>query len=335
MKKLAEVDRVEWTVSHSFFANMGGFVGVSNSPIHLSSPRLAPENEQKPPVVVEMDAVHPGNDCAITIEPSPDRCPPSTRIEEFRQVLFGECLFEMREKGYIHRLPDVTKDEIMDKSKDSVFVKLLTFLQGCWNILQVLLRIFDGVEVPLSPINYSGIAPNLPEHERQKYCKDWIAKQNSSSTKSFREILPDRLRNQSLEHFEWTHVPNDIYDEKFKYRAIYGLAFGAAVSGGFHVAGWDLEFAKPIEQTLWQNASIFITISITLWAIVYASFLAREFINLRGRDMQRQIQKLDFVVAICYVVARLILLVEYFRGLFFLSPEAYISTWVTNIPHID
>jgi hypothetical protein len=37
---------------------------------------------------------------------------------------------------------------------------------------------------------------------------------------------------------------------------------------------------------------------------------------------------------ILYVVARLYLLVEIFRTLFFLLPSAYVSTWATNVPHV-
>jgi len=35
-----------------------------------------------------------------------------------------------------------------------------------------------------------------------------------------------------------------------------------------------------------------------------------------------------------YFIARLFLLVEVFRMLCFLPPDAYISTWAANIPHI-
>jgi hypothetical protein len=35
-----------------------------------------------------------------------------------------------------------------------------------------------------------------------------------------------------------------------------------------------------------------------------------------------------------YVVARLFMIVETFRTLFFLPPSAYIATWASNVPHI-
>jgi hypothetical protein len=39
-------------------------------------------------------------------------------------------------------------------------------------------------------------------------------------------------------------------------------------------------------------------------------------------------------ISIVYVLARLFLIVEMFRILCFLPPDAYLSTWATNIPHL-
>jgi hypothetical protein len=41
-------------------------------------------------------------------------------------------------------------------------------------------------------------------------------------------------------------------------------------------------------------------------------------------------------ILICfgYVLARLFMIVETFRALFFLPPSAYIATWASNVPHI-
>ena len=45
---------------------------------------------------------------------------------------------------------------------------------------------------------------------------------------------------------------------------------------------------------------------------------------------------IGLLVVLCslYLLARLYLLVEVFRTLCFLPPDAYISTWAANIPHI-
>jgi hypothetical protein len=42
-----------------------------------------------------------------------------------------------------------------------------------------------------------------------------------------------------------------------------------------------------------------------------------------------------FVFGMFYILARLYLLVETFRTLVFLPPDAFISTWVSNIPNVS
>lgn len=37
---------------------------------------------------------------------------------------------------------------------------------------------------------------------------------------------------------------------------------------------------------------------------------------------------------VVYILGRLILIVEMFRGLGYLPPEAFAATWTANIPHI-
>jgi hypothetical protein len=43
---------------------------------------------------------------------------------------------------------------------------------------------------------------------------------------------------------------------------------------------------------------------------------------------------LMFALAVFYVLARLYLMVEVFRSLFFLPPEAFVTTWSAQIPHL-
>jgi hypothetical protein len=37
--------------------------------------------------------------------------------------------------------------------------------------------------------------------------------------------------------------------------------------------------------------------------------------------------------ALMYLVARLVIIVEIFRGLWYLPPEAFVTTWTSSIPH--
>jgi hypothetical protein len=41
------------------------------------------------------------------------------------------------------------------------------------------------------------------------------------------------------------------------------------------------------------------------------------------------------ILVFVYITARLVLLVETFRTLFFLPPLAFVSTWTADIPHFS
>jgi hypothetical protein len=42
-----------------------------------------------------------------------------------------------------------------------------------------------------------------------------------------------------------------------------------------------------------------------------------------------------FLVVFIYILARLFLIVELFRCLFFLPPSAFVATWVSSVPHVS
>lgn len=110
MQKLANDDKVEWSLSHSFFADMGGFVGVSeDEPLD--------ENGQ----IINKMMAYP---------------------------LTAEEIYWLRTtkrsggqgKTKIERLPDITTAELLDKSKGDVFVKILTASQVFWVALQIVVE---------------------------------------------------------------------------------------------------------------------------------------------------------------------------------------------------
>jgi hypothetical protein len=45
--------------------------------------------------------------------------------------------------------------------------------------------------------------------------------------------------------------------------------------------------------------------------------------------------KLIYLTVLVYILARLFLIVELFRCLFFLPPSAFVSTWVSSVPHVS
>jgi hypothetical protein len=52
-----------------------------------------------------------------------------------------------------------------------------------------------------------------------------------------------------------------------------------------------------------------------------------------SEDLEKHRLLIVQILVFMYITARLVLLVETFRTLFFLPPLAFVSTWTANIPH--
>jgi len=148
-------------------------------------------------------------------------------------------------------------------------------------------------------------------------------------------------------------IPNDCsyYNSVFSWRDIYGgndeilyLAGGSlaggSIFGGLHCLAWNFDFPTPAEQLLWRICSVMITCLPPLAILPLGLWMRLNPVlsNLR-RGSPLPLAKavvasiLISLFLVPYVLARLFLLVEVFRSLFFLPPEAFVETWSGSFPH--
>ena len=128
------------------------------------------------------------------------------------------------------------------------------------------------------------------------------------------------------------HISNlDVEDAKSG-SEIVGLLFGSVIFGAIHLTAWNFHYPTKTEQLLWQIASLWCTCFFIVDLVI---ILALDKVdNAFPFDIDKIVILLIELSLMLYVVARLYLLVEIFRTLFFLPPSAYISTWATNVPHV-
>lgn len=108
-----------------------------------------------------------------------------------------------------------------------------------------------------------------------------------------------------------------------------GFIIAGIVFGSIHCAAWNADFPTSAERVLWQVASV---MTAGILPLYFACFLAD--VHLRKLAFLRAtLAVLEFVFAMSYFLARLFLLVEVFRSLYFLPPSAFVATWSTEIPH--
>ncbi|OBT50223.1 hypothetical protein VE04_10267, partial [Pseudogymnoascus sp. 24MN13] len=131
IKELADADRVPWTLSHTTFADMGGFV------IRGSSDRAVKD---------------PGSEMSTTQTQSPDG-------KEW-YILDLDIILKLRSEGHIV-LPCIQKAEIDDHSKGDAFTKGIAAVQIIWSIASAITRACRGLaisQLEISVIAFSACA---------------------------------------------------------------------------------------------------------------------------------------------------------------------------------
>ena len=101
---------------------------------------------------------------------------------------------------------------------------------------------------------------------------------------------------------------------------------GATIFSGIHVGAWNFIFPANIELIFWRVASLYSTIFGPIMLIILYIIAATDI---------EPLVLISLFLVFFYVIARLFILVETFRTLFYLPPLAYVSTWTANIPHFS
>ena len=112
---------------------------------------------------------------------------------------------------------------------------------------------------------------------------------------------------------------------------IFFMSVVDVVFGGIHCAGWFFTFPSSDEAMLWRVSSAVLTgIGFLLPLLVYL-FLD----NLNSHRWQYFFLAFLIIILLVYVVSRLILLVEAFISLRYLTPGMLaLVKWTSFIPHI-
>lgn len=367
-KAWAADDDVEWTLTHTLFANMGGFVIRSNPPsndnqdieskpsvalnILTGEPLMLPSAEVSAPLMESfLGCVSPdANDASTYVNVSSADAPmdqPSGYSNPYH--LTAKQLLSLRRCDHI-KLPNITLEEINDKSKSDMFVMVLAIGQFLWIVIQIILRAVmglvisqlevtvvafstcaviiyilnwskpKGVQVPFTVLYYEDSIPS----EMLDFMKKDLDRSSMSSI---------MLHSKCQTFISGDPIPNDTiyaYDDAW----LIGFEFGSIVFGCIHVAAWNFVFPTQIEQILWWSTSVWCTVFVLIYTLVpYCGMICEgDFDRITTpRELARGAAPLFFL----YALARLFLLVEIFRSLFYLPVSAFIATALVNVPHVE
>ena len=123
-----------------------------------------------------------------------------------------------------------------------------------------------------------------------------------------------------------------------------GAVVGGAIFGGLHLLAWNFQFPTPVEAAIWRVCSVITTClpvvavpPIVLWVRLNPTWLGHTFMRKRTSKDERLRAVLGPLILVVfifpYVLARIIIMIEIFRTLCYLPPEAYIETWSGMFPH--
>ncbi|KAL7921480.1 hypothetical protein ACQKWADRAFT_120719 [Trichoderma austrokoningii] len=112
-------------------------------------------------------------------------------------------------------------------------------------------------------------------------------------------------------------------------------AIGATIFGAIHVVAWDFAFPTRLELIWWRCASVYTAaFPLGLAMSVLVVYTTLKWCGVSDRMRTFVVYLLVAVSMSLYVVARYFILVEIFRTLFFLPAGSFVSTWSSNIPHV-
>lgn len=233
-------------------------------------------------------------------------------------------------------IPDLSEQSIRDKSKADGIAKTLLLMQAVWFCATCISRLVQ--KLPLSLLEVSTLAHALCTLVTYLL---WWKKPFNIAEPTFLLDNPFKIGMKPGRHYWSSHlemVPAARVAREATLLPKLFTIFVCAIYGMPHAIAWNSVFPTDIERNLWRAAALIVCLwGVGIMVVFYAAVALDEIFKrpcgIGGYDLVMPSQPLFVGV---YVCASLFLVVECFRQLFFLPPEAYqIPNWTSYFPHIS
>ena len=382
LKQFAEEDNVPWTLTHSLFADMGGFVIRENVPeraagrLHTRSKASCGVKEGLKTGEQQITTLAEAIQINEVTSPSRQEQAHEGRRTQLKlaksKFLLSSEILALRKHGMI-TLPYITREEIMDKGKSDIFARVLAIGQTLWLVVQMIVRASRHLEVSQLEIGTAAFTScavtiyALNWHKPKGVGVPWtICSYPGTIPKEFSTLLNfksvdnewpvlDILKpgplGRRMRELRGSSIPNHhryagkSWDGAHQWSAdsyeAVGFILSSTAFGAIHFAAVKSTFPSHIEWVLWYMASgICTSVSLLVFSAFVVAVLYGVIHNgLSGNSDDHGLLGCKLAVTYCilplYIIARLFLIVELFRCLFFLPPSAFVATWVSSIPHVS
>ena len=319
MKELGFQDW-QWSMSHAFFANMGGFVV-----------NVKVQDQEEMMVAGKRGESQSLGDNLESLQ----RSSAQREESEIRSLCATQLALLTRQPYGLH-LPVLTKEDLRDRSKSSTFAKLMACMQAGWLVVQCVARAEQHLAVSQLELATAGFVgctvvtylfwwskPKDVESTVAIICPDELQYQVSHvldglAINDYRQALKDLMQKKGRMPFlpfmnpegRTTTQMSDIIPLVF---AAVGAAFSSV-----HIIAWDFEFPTYAEKISWRTSSV-AAAGFCLLIYVTVQLRIRNDGNLiRSRKLRKGQVWTDISTAIIlfmtmlYSLARLTLIVQIF-----------------------
>lgn len=286
-----------WTLAHAFFINMGGL--------------------------------------RIPVQDIANDWPSFTVLkgESFVKLLQGqESILCQSDQPLGTVLPTAT--DILDRSKSDHFAKSITILQVSYFCVSCFVRLGRNLPITLLELGTLGFAACsmvsyavLFKKPRAVNSTVILPDVKLGACPSAAKIVQDNgplLKSGGTSNWKSdTWIPTILL---------------SIVLGAVHLAGWNLAFPSQVDQWLWRSCAIASAASPILWMALSLPLLAMTKTNFSDSAVMAGVWVTagqQAVLSVVYVIARTVLMALMVRSLFYLPPEAFATTWATNVPHFS
>jgi hypothetical protein len=264
------------------------------------------------------------------------------------RILDEYALQDAISAGILPREPPISRAEIKDKSKSTVFVTTIAIMQITKFIVTLSARVSkanQGVHISQLELFVAGNAL----FSFVAYCL-YFPKPKGVGVPT---MVPLREAHRRENDKFLKDLPSSVVFSLHEYMgrfpggevAFWPSMFAAgsgSILGLIHLGGWNFFFPTTTDMWIWRISSIVVTASGPILVISACFFTHRIRIGskpLLGYPCDERLYTLGnwigSIVGFTYVIARVLVIVEMIRCLFFLPIGAFVADWTSNLPSIS
>lgn len=268
-------------------------------------------------------------------------------------------------------LPDISREEIWDKSKADVFAKAAASFQAAWLIAQVIGRLIQGLPITLLEVSTMALVsctgaamffwfckPLNVETPTILRCATTVAEilllAGEKASTPFKDTPLDFIESKiytssqlplakywGVQQRPLPRLPNDRDSRLHSLRIVVFLAVPTASFSLLHLLAWNFDFPTRSEQLLWRWTCISMGIILGIGcfveaaSIVFDGYTTSGLTNLNGYKLRWPTNILFFLPGFLYMSARLIVIVEVVISLRLLPDGCFeVVQWSQLLPHL-